>query len=181
MGSPKALLNLGGRTVIENLLNEYASSVLSGVVLVLGAHSEEILPVVKKVSGISVVVNEHYEKEMFSSIQKGLSAIDRCDGVLIGLVDYPFIDRGVINRIASAFNGDNIVIPVWNGRKGHPVIIPFSLKGEVMNLPPEIHSLRDVINVHKEKISFVDAGTDKVLFDMDTKEDYERAKTLWKK
>ncbi len=182
MGSPKALLELGGRTVIEILSDEYLNSDLSGLTVVLGAYAEKIKKVLKeKFPNVNIVINNEYEKEMFSSIQKGFSSVKKCDGVLIGLVDHPFIDKAVINRVIERFTGRNIVIPVYKERKGHPVLLPYFLRDEILSKDPLEYSLRDVIRMHRSSIDYVETNTDKILFDMDTKESYERAKELWKK
>ncbi len=182
MGSPKALLKLGGRTVIEILSDEYLNSDLNGLTVVLGAYAEEIKKVLReKFPNVNIAINNEYKKEMFSSIQKGFSSIEKCDGVLIGLVDHPFIDRTIINKIISEFNGENIVIPVYKERKGHPVLLPYFLKEEILSKNPMEYSLRDIMREHRDIIDYVEVNTDKILFDMDTKERYERAKELWKK
>ncbi len=182
MGFPKALLELGGKTVIEILAEEYLNSDLSGLTVVLGAYAEQIKKVLReKFPNVNITVNTEYEKEMFSSIQKGLSSVEKCDGVLIGLVDHPFIERGIINKIIEKFNGDNIVIPVYGKRKGHPVLLPYFLKEEILSRDPLKYSLRDIMREHRNIIDYVEVNTDKILFDMDTREIYERAKELWKK
>ncbi len=182
MGSPKALLKLGGRTVIEILSDEYLNSDLNGLTVVLGAYAEEIKKVLReKFPNVNIAINNEYKKEMFSSIQKGFSSIEKCNGVLIGLVDHPFIDRTIINKIISEFNGENIVIPVYKERKGHPVLLPYFLKEEILSKNPMEYSLRDIMREHRDIIDYVEVNTDKILFDMDTKERYERAKELWKK
>ncbi len=181
MGSPKALLKLGEKTIIENLIEEYINAV-DHLVVVLGAHFEKIKQVIsEKFSKVEIVVNYNYHKEMLSSVQVGFSAIKECDGVVLGLVDHPFIDRRIISTLIKEFNGENIVIPSYNKKSGHPVVLPFSLKDEIMNLDPLNHSLKDVISNHRDKVKYVEFDTDKILFDMDTIKDYERAKKLWKK
>ena len=182
MGFPKALLKLNDETVIEILLNEYENSNLNSTVVVLGAHRDKIEPLIKKkFPNVKVVINQNYEKEMFSSIQVGISAINEGDAVLIGLVDHPFITGEIINKLIGKFDGNSILIPAYKGRKGHPIIIPLSLKDEILSMKPEDHSLRDVINNHRDIVKIVEVDTDSILFDMDTPEKFEEAKEKWKK
>jgi len=182
MGFPKALLRLNDETVIEALLKEYNNSNLSGTIVVLGAYKEEIEPLVKeKFPYTEIVINQNYKMEMFSSIQTGISAVNGGDAVLIGLVDHPFITKEIINKLINEFDGNSILIPAYKGRKGHPIIIPLSLKGEILSMKAENHSLRDVINNHKDMVKIVEVNTDSILFDMDTPEKFEEAKEKWKK
>lgn len=181
MGKLKPLLTIGDRTVIETLLEEYLSSSLSEVVLVLGYRASDIKKVIEKNDKLRLVVNKDYKKEMFSSIQAGLQNIKDAEAVLIGLADCLLIDRNIINKMIRNYNMGHILIPTSNGRRGHPIIIPFSLKEEILAASPEETTLRDILRRHTDMYQFVEMNDNKILFDMDTKEDYERAKALWKK
>ncbi len=182
MGFPKALLKLNSETVIEMLLNEYKNSNLSGTIVVLGAYRNKIEPLIKKkFPGIKIAFNRDYKKEMFSSIQTAISVINEDDAVLIGLVDYPFITKKIINQLIYEYKDGSIVIPAYKGRKGHPIIIPLSLKDEILSMKAEDHSLRDVISKHRDIVKIVEVDTDSILFDMDTPEKFEEAKEIWKK
>ena len=181
MGKLKPLLTIGDRTVIETLLEEYLSSSLSEVVLVLGYRANDIEKVIEKNDKLRLVVNKDYKKEMFSSIQKGLQNIKDVEAVLIGLADCLLIDRNIINKMIRNYNMGHILIPTSNGRRGHPIIIPFSLKEEILAASPEETTLRDILRRHTDMYQFVEMNDNKILFDMDTKEDYERAKALWKR
>jgi molybdenum cofactor cytidylyltransferase len=177
MGEPKALLKLKGEIVINRLIKEYSSSPISALVLVLGYRANDIRSAIKVNSDkLKIVENLEYKKEMFSSIQKGISLIDNADAVLIGLVDHPFISSKTINTLISNYENGKILIPVFNERKGHPIIIPFFLKEEILKLDPVQHSLRDIIHVHQSIVDLIEIDSDAILFDMDTKDDYERAK-----
>jgi len=182
MGFPKALLKLNSETVIEMLLNEYENSNLSGTIVVLGAYRNKIESLIKKkFPGIKIAVNRDYKKEMFSSIQTAISVINEDDAVLIGLVDHPFITKKIINQLIYEYEDGSIVISAYKERKGHPIIIPLSLKDEILSMKAENHSLRDVISKHRDIVKIVEVDTDSILFDMDTPEKFEEAKEIWKK
>ena len=176
MGELKALLNLNGERIINKLLNEYLKSFLTELVLVLGYKANDIKQAIELESGkLKFVVNNEYKKEMFSSIQRGVSAISGADAILIGLIDHPFIDKKIINTLILNYKDEEILIPSFKGRKGHPIIIPFYLKKEILGADPLNYSLRDITSMHKDKVRTIEMQTDKILFDMDTREDYERA------
>ena len=195
MGQPKALLKFGERSNIENLLDEYLSSQLDKVIVVTGFNGESLKKFIEKktkdnllkksadykeVKKLKVVINEHYNLGMFSSIQKGIAEISR-GGILIGIVDNPFTNSTVINELIENFSGGEIVIPDYHGKGGHPVIIPFSLREEILNANPEKTSLKDVFSCHLDMIKRIKFEDQTITFDMDTVEDYNRLLSLWKK
>jgi len=207
MGQPKALLKFGERSNIENLLDEYLSSQLDKVIVVTGFNGESLKKFIEKktkdnllkksadyrgvnllkksvgskeVKKLKVVINEHYNLGMFSSIQKGIAEISR-GGILIGIVDNPFTNSTVIGELIENFSGGEIVIPDYHGKGGHPVIIPFSLREEILNANPEKTSLKDVFSCHLDMIKRIKFEDQTITFDMDTVEDYNRLLPLWKK
>lgn len=183
MGQPKALLKFGERSNIENLLDEYLSSQLDKVIVVTGFNGESLKKFIEKKTKnkkLKVVINEHYNLGMFSSVQKGIAEISR-GGILIGIVDNPFTNSTVINELIENFSGGEIVIPDYHGKGGHPVIIPFSLREEILNANPEKTSLKDVFSCHLDMIKRIKFEDQIIIFDMDTVEDYNRLLPLWKK
>jgi molybdenum cofactor cytidylyltransferase len=183
MGQPKALLKFGERSNIENLLDEYLSSQLDKVIVVTGFNGESLKKFIEKKTKnkkLKVVINEHYNLGMFSSIQKGIAEISR-GGILIGIVDNPFTNSIVIDELIENFNGGEIVIPDYHGKGGHPVIIPFSLREEILNANPEKTSLKDIFSCHLDMVKRIKFEDQTITFDMDTVEDYNRLLSLWKK
>jgi len=183
MGQPKALLKFGERSNIENLLDEYLSSQLDKVIVVTGFNGESLKKFIEKKTKdkkLKIVINEHYNLGMFSSIQKGIAEISR-GGILIGIVDNPFTNSTVIGELIENFSGGEIVIPDYHGKGGHPVIIPFSLREEILNANPEKTSLKDVFSCHLDMIKRIKFEDQTITFDMDTVEDYNRLLPLWKK
>ena len=183
MGQPKALLKFGERSNIENLLDEYLSSQLDKVIVVTGFNGESLKKFIEKKTKdkkLKIVINEHYNLGMFSSIQKGIAEISR-GGILIGIVDNPFTNSTVIGELIENFSGGEIVIPDYHGKGGHPVIIPFSLREEILNANPEKTSLKDVFSCHLDMIKRIKFEDQTITFDMDTVEDYNRLLSLWKK
>jgi len=183
MGQPKALLKFGERSNIENLLDEYLSSQLDKIIVVTGFNGESLKKFIEKKTKdkkLKIVINEHYNLGMFSSIQKGIAEISR-GGILIGIVDNPFTNSTVIGELIENFSGGEIVIPDYHGKGGHPVIIPFSLREEILNANPEKTSLKDVFSCHLDMIKRIKFEDQTITFDMDTDEDYNRLLSLWKK
>ncbi len=184
MGKLKPLLPIGEETVVETVLNEYRVSSLSEVVLVLGYRADDIKKTIdRKINSnkLKVVVNKGFKKEMFSSIQTGIVEIKDAEGILIGLGDQVLITCDIINELTENYIKDKVLIPTFQGRKGHPIIIPYTMRNEILAMDAEKTTLKDVLGRHRDIINFLEMKSDRVLIDMDTKEEYERIKAIWKK
>jgi len=184
MGKLKPLLPIGEEIVVETVLKEYLASSLSEVALVLGYRADDVKKTIdEKISSnkLKVVVNKDFKKEMLSSIQVGLAEIKDAEGILIGLGDQVLITCDIINELTENYIKDKVFIPTFQGRKGHPIIIPYTMRNEILAMDAEKTTLKDVLGRHSDIINFLEMKSEGVLIDMDTKEEYERIKDIWKK
>ncbi len=175
MGGPKQLLKLGRETVLEQVLKTFRDSKADEVLAVLGVHSG-----VKKgrLRGARVVLNPDSSGGISSSIRVGLGAIDHeSEAVLFGLADKPFVSVATIDKIIESYLSlrVGIVIPVYRGRRGNPVLFARDFFDELGTLSGDIGG-KAVIRRHAESIREVEVDDDGILVDIDTQADFERAK-----
>ncbi len=130
MGQPKALLPLNGRSFVQNLI-DILSKFCDEVVVVLGHNPEPIRRAIG--DSATVVINHNYCLGQFSSMQTGLKALPaNIDGLLFTLVDHPApLPSTVLSLISMEAP---ISIPVYYGRKGHPVYFRRDVLTEFMGL-----------------------------------------------
>ncbi len=175
MGEPKMLLPFGGKTIIEAVAESVVSSEVDGSLVVVGAEKERIEETIRDY-GIKSVFNPDFQSGMLSSVQCGFKAVpEGTRAVLVVLGDQPRISSGIINQLiqASKKTGKGIVLPVYEGERGHPVIIDMKYKEEVENLSPDV-GLRGTVYSHPEDILEVKVDTASILMDIDDKTDYKR-------
>jgi molybdenum cofactor cytidylyltransferase len=175
MGEPKMLLPFGGKTIIEAVTESVVSSEVEGSLVVVGAERERIEEKIKDY-GIKIVFNPDFRSGMLSSVQCGFKAVpEGIRAVLVVLGDQPRISSGIINQLieASKKTGKGIVLPVFEGERGHPVIIDMKYREEVENLRPDI-GLRGTVYSHPEDILEVEVDTASILKDIDDAADYKR-------
>jgi molybdenum cofactor cytidylyltransferase len=139
MGSPKALLSYQGRPFLEHLLDVARHPKIGVRRVVLGADAE---PIAKEVNLESneVVINEDWEKGQLSSIQAALRCLPpETDGMILFLIDHPLISATLVDELIETFytSRKSIVLPVYEGRRGHPVIFSSSLYQDLMAAPLE--------------------------------------------
>lgn len=175
MGRPKMLLPFRGKTVIGSVLDEASLSRLNKVVVVLGGDREIIQKQIQSIP-VETCFNPDYKQGMLSSIQAGLQNLpEKTDAICLILGDQPQIKAAVIDHLIEAFNKSihKIVIPVYNKRRGHPVILSTEYSDEIFTLNPDI-GLRELMQRHPGDIFEVDIQAPEILEDLDTPEDYER-------
>ncbi|MFZ2287052.1 MAG: nucleotidyltransferase family protein [Bacteroidales bacterium] len=173
MGSPKMLLPFNGMTVIEQVIENVLSAGISNVLIVLGSDHEEIL---RKINGyhVSHCYNENYRRGMLSSVQCGLASLpDQDVGILIIPGDQPMIGQVQISMVIKTWHesGKGIVMPVYNGKRGHPLLFDIKYRSEVMSLP-DGKGLRALAELHPEDIMESETDDPAVLRDIDTQQEY---------
>ena len=96
---------------------------------------------------------------------------------MLALADQPQMQPEVVAQVLQAFadsNGQAVIVPSYQLRRGHPIVLPRWLWSEVLDLTPG-NSLRSVINRHAAAIRYLVVDTPSVLADMDTPEQYTQA------
>jgi CTP:molybdopterin cytidylyltransferase MocA len=156
MGSPKALLAYQGRPFLEHLLDVTALPEIGVRRVVLGAEAEPIAKAVH-LKPDEIVINEDWEKGQLSSIQAGLRCLPAgTDGMLLCLIDHPLISKELVQELIEQFYKTKklVVLPVYEGRRGHPVIFSAALYDELLHAPLETGA-RAVVWAHASDVESV--------------------------
>jgi molybdenum cofactor cytidylyltransferase len=139
MGSPKALLPYQGRPFLEHLLDVSRQPKIGLRRVVLGADAEAIgkaIPLARD----EIVINNDWEKGQLSSIQAALRSLPPgTDGIVLCLIDHPLISEALVHDLVENFYSSKkrIVLPLYEGRRGHPVIFSSVLYDELLSAPLE--------------------------------------------
>lgn len=156
MGSPKALLPYQGRPFLEHLLEVTTHREIGTRRVVLGADAEPIAKAID-LKADEIVINQDWKKGQLSSIQAALRSLPPgTDGMLLCLIDHPLISSALVRDLIEQFNKTKspIVLPVYEGRRGHPVIFSAALYGELLRAPLETGA-RAVVWAHKGEVEEV--------------------------
>ena len=166
MGAFKPLLPFGDKTVIECCIDYLRAGGIENIIVVLGHRSDEI-----RLEDVTIAINPDPASEMGASIAAGIRVLtDDVKCVLIALVDHPAVPATVVlNLIEEWKKGERIVIPTWQNRGGHPVLVDLTFKNELLNLD-SAGGLRGLIKKHGAKRLPVDSPF--IARDMDTWDDY---------
>lgn len=172
MGRDKALLPYRGSTFLEYIVAQLRGAGVAPVAVVMGHHAREIEQAVD-LSGVEVVLNPDYRRGQTSSLKAGLEALagEPVDAVLLCLVDHPAVQAGTIARILEAFPDSRppVVIPTYQGRRGHPVLIGRQLFEELLSLGAD-QGANSVIRKYREATAFVEVEDPGITADIDDPE-----------
>ncbi|HEX5482244.1 MAG TPA: nucleotidyltransferase family protein [Terriglobia bacterium] len=176
MGTDKALLPFRGSTFIEVIVQNLRSAGIKRIVVVLGHHAEEIERGAN-LAGAHVVVNLSYREGQTSSLQAGIRALQTPEpqAILLCLVDHPAVSAEVIKQLCKGYFDSRapVTIPVFQGRRGHPVVIGRGLFQQLLNLKP-VEGANTVIREQFSAARWVETADSMILLDIDEPDDYER-------
>ncbi len=174
MGAFKPLLPFGAQTVIETCINNLLAAQVAEVVVVLGHRAEEVRARLSHLP-IRFALNREVESEMSASIARGIEALSLKDegAVLIALADQPAVEPREIDSVIAAHRrtGARLVVPEWQGRGGHPVLVDLEFRAALLNLDSR-RGLRALFDAHAGEVLRVPVASRYIACDMDTWEDY---------
>lgn len=154
MGYPKALLPYHGRPFLEHLLTISKHPKVGERRVVLGAHAELIVKTID-LNPSEIVINNEWEKGQLSSIQAAIRDLPPgTDGVLLFLIDHPLITQTLVNGLIQHFyeTGALAVVPVFEGKRGHPVIFSSVLYPELETARLDLGA-RSVVWAHNNEVA----------------------------
>jgi len=176
MGSPKALLRLGGETFFDRMADVMQPS-CDPIIAVLGHHEEAVRRGVRRASAVRFVLNPEPERGMLSSLQCGLHALPaNAKAVIFCPVDYPLVKAKTVAALAGAFRrrpDAAAVVPTCGNRRGHPVLVARPAMEALLALPPEA-SPRDAMRRFRSSTVYIETADAGILHDVDTPADYGR-------
>ncbi|MEQ8763604.1 MAG: nucleotidyltransferase family protein [Planctomycetota bacterium] len=186
MGSPKALMKFGDRTCLRLVLDTIFDSYLNHAIVVLGSEGQRVFDEagLAELDNVDAIINEGWELGQTSSVKAAITQFKkRTDSFLLFPVDFPLVTpetiRALVDLHLKRNQGTGVIVPSYQNRRGHPVIIEIdAMRRSIMALPDE-KPLSDVLFRDPQKVEYVNVETDEVVRDMDSPDDYEHIKKTW--
>jgi molybdenum cofactor cytidylyltransferase len=177
MGEPKALLPYRGRSFVEHLIHVTRHPRVGLTRIILGARAEEIRPRLKA-DPTQIVVNADWPKGQLSSLQAAICSLPAgiTEGLILCPVDHPLVSAALVAKLIEAFDSRNklIVLPVHNGKRGHPVIFRAVLYGELLAASPELGA-RQVVWAHADSVEEVPTEEEGVILNLNDPDTLKKA------
>jgi molybdenum cofactor cytidylyltransferase len=172
MGQPKALLPLQNKPAILHCLATLLNIRPWEIIVILGTESEEAVSLIEKMP-VKLMFNTLPQSDMAKSVRLGFQAMkQQATGALICLVDHPLVQAGTLKQmvVKAMAAPDQIIIPTFQGRRGHPTLFPRTLLSEIY----QGFNLREIIGRHPDKVTLLPVDDEGIVLEMDTPEDYRK-------
>lgn len=173
MGSPKMLLPFRGMTMVENVIASIKSSGIDEVFVVVGAERDRISGVLQK-HNVHTCFNINYREGMLSSVIHGIKCLpEPTSAVLVFQGDEPLISPLSTRKVIETYHstGKGLVVPVYKGKRGHPLLIDNKYFHEIEMLDHS-RGLRNLSERHPDDIAEAETDDPGILKDFDTFEEY---------
>lgn len=174
-GENKLLLPFRGRTMVEAAVRTIVEAPVAEVVVVTG---HERARVERALAGLPVhlVHNPDYHSGMASSLRAGVAAAaPDAAGFLIALGDMPLLRTTTLEALCRAFGAADapaIVLPVIEGKRGHPVIFDCAFRDELLQIDGD-GGARSVLHRHRGAVREVEVEDAGIVRDVDTPAAYD--------
>jgi molybdenum cofactor cytidylyltransferase len=182
-GVQKLLLPFAGSTVLGHVVRQVSAAPVEHVIVVVGtnprvaaAAASATAPAMTAESRLTVVVNPNHDGDMLDSARCGLRALPaECDAVLLALGDQPAVTTDVVSKIIDAYGttGRGIVVPVYHGRRGHPLLFAAGYAPEVFGGYDGV-GVRGLLRSHPDDVLEIAVPDPGVADDIDVPSDYDR-------
>ncbi len=177
MGAFKPLLTMRGRLMIEQVISLLREAGIFDLLVVVGYQAEKIIPLLKN-QGVRWLINEHYDQGMLSSVQVGVRNLtEDCQAFFLIPVDMPLVNPATLKNLVAAYREAKMDVyhPCYGQRRGHPPLIAATLIPSILAFA-EPGGLRTLLSRYRATSLDVPCDDPGILIDLDTMEDYERAK-----
>jgi molybdenum cofactor cytidylyltransferase len=189
----KLLLPLGDQPVVAHVVEAVLASQAQPILVVLGHQAEQVraaLAVYSAEKRLIFVENPEYKQGMSTSLRAGLQAmnelesavLETIDGAIVLLGDQPLITAHIIDMLIAMREetAKKIVAPLYNGRRGNPVLFDADLFSELMTVTGD-EGGRSVIEHHRQDIATVEVGDSAASSDVDTWSAYQEVVADWQR
>ena len=187
MGEPKQLLPWGAQTIIEQIVETLLAAPVDDILVVLGHRADEVGAKVTARAArsdrggrVRTTLNPDYRAGMLGSLQHGIRALPASTrAAFIVLCDQPQLKASTLRTLRAAFEGSGrgVVVPSFDMRRGHPLLIDLErYRAEILAIDGA-PGLQKLLRDHPDDIHHVNFDDPSVLADLDTRAEYERARS----
>lgn len=162
-----------GRPLLAWTLENLLAHPGVGPILVVTGHCREQLEHIIPES-ITAVFNPHWQSGLASSLRAGIQAVPNSSpGTLVTLGDTPFFSPETLRELLVEREAEEIRVPQFGGKVGHPKYFPRWLFPELCLLKGD-EGAKSLIKKNQNRCRVIAVDDPGVLFDFDSEDDFDR-------
>lgn len=178
MGKPKQLLLLKEKPIISYVVDVLLSQNFEAILCVTGAYSEQLAALISP--PVAVVYNENWQQGLGESIRVGVEAMVKkanCEAIFVCLADQPFLSPTDVSAMIAQHEDfpEKCIASNYAGNPGVPAIFPKKRFDDLLQLSGDKGAKDLLKKLGNEVLLYTHQSS---LIDIDTPEDFERAKQL---
>ena len=172
------LAKLGGRPIIETVLDNVREAPVDEIIAVVGADAERLREVCERYD-VRTVANEEWERGQSTSVVAGLRASGGRAAVVFLLGDQPFVGAEAVERLVAAFaEGAKVAVATYCGKRRNPVLFSREIWPLLEAELAGDEGARSVLLRHPELVVEVPCEGVGDPVDVDTREDLRRLEEM---
>ena len=172
------LAKLGGRPIIEAVLDNLREAPVDEIIAVVGADAERLREVCERY-GVRTVANEEWDRGQSTSVLAGLRASGGRAAVVFLLGDQPFVGAEAVARLVAAFaEGAKVAVATYGGKRRNPVLFSREIWPLLEAELAGDEGARSVLLRHPELVVEVPCEGVGDPVDVDTREDLRRLEEM---
>jgi molybdenum cofactor cytidylyltransferase len=165
---------LNGKTTLGTIFDALDAADINQQIIILGNKPDQAINAIRpKLNKIKIALNLTPKPTTLSSFQTGLTVISNVQAAFLILGNQPILDsallKSMIKEIENSSGKTQIVQPIHNGKKGHPLLFGHALFAEILSLSTA-QTIHEVIHAHMDGLVMIEAPQWTVT-DFDTPED----------
>ena len=171
-GANKLVQPLGVFSIVQHVVQAAKSTGCHSIIVVTGYEAQSVRQALRD-EPVQVVHNEMFEAGMGASISAGVKEAGDVDGYLIWPADMPLIKPSSAAAVIDEFDPAAIVVPICDGKRGHPVLFPATFRVPLEGLTHQ-NGARSILNANADSIKEIEIADSGIHCDIDNREDLDR-------
>ena len=171
-GENKLIKEIQGVHLIKHSVKNILSSSVDELIVVLGYQKKIIEKLIEKNEKIKTVFNENFENGIASSIKTGLNHFsEKTEAFFICLGDMPLVNYNIYNQLIKSKDNKKIIVPIYKGQQGNPVLFDKSMKEKIMNITGDVGA-KKILELNKDKILNLEINDQSITKGFDTQDNF---------
>jgi molybdenum cofactor cytidylyltransferase len=170
LGFNKLTVTVDGEAAISRSVRPFVRPEIEKVFVVTAPGAQAVR---EKLRGMPVefIDNASFEEGMAASARVALPYLGEAGRVFFHLGDKPFVSATLVKTMLETWEttGASIIVPLWEGKKGHPVLLDVARYGDEIGRIRGDRGLREVIEKHYADVLWL-KGDEGCVLDIDTVE-----------